>query len=415
MKHKLLIFISIFILNTQYIQADSLPVLPELAVSSTEQTNIEEKEDISLWQQILSFFGFGDDNKITEQKAQITNEENSSALITKTETTENLNEQTLEEEFVVPSLDAIENKNTTTIEPEAIADNSPSPTITNTDSSAPEPEIIQDSKPELITENAPSKIEEDQKDVKSNQANSGDFAIDTKTPAYAKELNSEEQSSVFRNQLLENLRKPTNLPQIPNEELIAQSNITAQEQAISQEMSAQRQKFVDDEAKVLTLENDDIVLGLMTMDAKLELIDFSNYVQIFWQNYNKIKNEPKKREIEEFIKTYDENYNSEEYLYDKYEDKQELISACKAINNGKIYNLIALLNNYSIINFTDLNNNTLLHKAAYANDYSATKLLLMKGINLNAQNIDNQDALSIAQKYNNHQVAYLLKKAGAKH
>jgi hypothetical protein len=152
MKNKLLIFISIFILNIQYIQADSLPALPELASSSIEQTNTENQKEQSFWQKILSFFGFGDDNKSTEQETQITEEDNKSAVITQVKTTKNLiNAQTLEEEFVIPSLDAIEDKNTT-IETAAINEtNSESPhTITNTDSKL-QLDNIQDSTPELIT------------------------------------------------------------------------------------------------------------------------------------------------------------------------------------------------------------------------------------------------------------------------
>jgi len=71
------------------------------------------------------------------------------------------------------------------------------------------------------------------------------------------------------------------------------------------------------------------------------------------------------------------------------------------------------LNNYPILETRDEEQNDMLHQAAYIGNYPAAKILIMKGISLNNTNIQDETPLSIAYKYSNPYVAYLLRKAGA--
>ena len=75
-------------------------------------------------------------------------------------------------------------------------------------------------------------------------------------------------------------------------------------------------QFVNNEAQVLILPNDDIVLGMLVDEAKLDQIDFRSYIHRFWDNYNRLKREPKRLEIERFIDNYDELFDVNNSLYE---------------------------------------------------------------------------------------------------
>ena len=76
--------------------------------------------------------------------------------------------------------------------------------------------------------------------------------------------------------------------------------------------------------------------------------------------------------------------------------------------------LISLLNSYPIFQLTGQDENNLLHEASYVGNYSAARLLVLKGIDIFAKNGDQQTALTIAEKFNNKHIVFLLKSAGLK-
>ena len=51
-------------------------------------------------------------------------------------------------------------------------------------------------------------------------------------------------------------------------------------------------QFVNNEAQVLILPNDDVVLGELTESARINDMDLYLYIKKFWENYNRIKREP---------------------------------------------------------------------------------------------------------------------------
>lgn len=173
-------------------------------------------------------------------------------------------------------------------------------------------------------------------------------------------------------------------------------------------------QFVNNEAQVLILPNDDVVLGELTEEAEFDLIDLRSYAQIFWKKYYQIQREPERRVIEDFIKNYDDNFGNEEYLYSENVVVTSLNEAFKSIDKDNVYSLMAILNSYPVLQLTGDGANTLLHEASYVGNYSAARLLVLKGIDIFAKNENNQTALNVAEKFNNQHIVFLLKSANLK-
>ena len=222
-----------------------------------------------------------------------------------------------------------------------------------------------------------------------------------------KQPQPEEPSEVskYRKQLQERLNQTQDLPQIPKEEVNKNTAATA-----NADSDLKQLKFINDEAQVLTLPNDDLVLGELTEEALLDLVNFSTYVTLFWHNYYIIKNEPARQAIDDFIKDYD----SKSPLHTKNDISEAFTEAFNAIDRNSVYELINLLENYPILQMTDQNGNSLLHRAVSAENYSAVKFLLMRGIHLSATNSEGDTAMDIADSKNNQSIITLLKAAGAR-
>ena len=209
----------------------------------------------------------------------------------------------------------------------------------------------------------------------------------------------------YRQHLQDRLNKTQKLPEISKEDL---NPVPATEEA-----NPDQTKFVNDEAQVLILPNDEVVLGEVTRESQLDLMDLNSYLKIFWSNYNSIKNEPARQAINNFIENYDANFNKPGASV-KSENMDALTEAFKAIDKNNIYDLINLLDGYPIIQLVDCDGNTLLHKAVYKNNYSAVKFLIMKGIDLSIKNNQGVTALEIAVLQNRPEIETLLRSAGAK-
>ena len=209
----------------------------------------------------------------------------------------------------------------------------------------------------------------------------------------------------YRQHLQDRLNKTQKLPEISKEDL---NPVPTTEEA-----NPDQTKFVNDEAQVLILPNDEVVLGEVTRESQLDLMDLNSYLKIFWSNYNSIKNEPARQAINNFIENYDANFNKPGASV-KSENMDALTEAFKAIDKNNIYDLINLLDGYPIIQLVDCDGNTLLHKAVYKNNYSAVKFLIMKGIDLSIKNNQGVTALEIAVLQNRPEIETLLRSAGAK-
>ena len=238
-------------------------------------------------------------------------------------------------------------------------------------------------------------------------------------PSYISEIDTiktpKSDISKYKKELYANQQESTPVDKISEKELVDGNNkIEKYTDITSASLDDTQLQFVNNEAQVLILPNDDIVLGELTEEAKFELIDLKSYAKIFWNTYYKIQREPKRLIIENFINNYDKNFGHEEYLYYEDDGISSLNEAFKSIDKDNIYDLIAILNNYPVLQLTGNGANTLLHEASYVGNYSAARLLVLKGIDIFAKNENNQTALSIAKKLNNQHIIFLLQNANLK-
>ena len=209
----------------------------------------------------------------------------------------------------------------------------------------------------------------------------------------------------YRKHLQERLNKPKKLPEILKGDL----NPTP----VTNNIDPQQIKFVTDESQVLLLPNDEVVLGEVTTESRLDLMDLNSYLKIFWDNYNNIKDEPARQSINHFIENYDSTFHKQSYSQKVAADI--LIEAFKAIDKNSIYDLMNLLDNYPpILQLVDHAGNSLLHKSVYKNNYSAVKFLIMKGIDISVRNNQNLTALEIAVLQKKPNIENLLRSAGAR-
>jgi hypothetical protein len=135
----------------------------------------------------------------------------------------------------------------------------------------------------------------------------------------AKQPNEEEVAiSKYKKAFEAKSSKPVVVPKLSENEL-SLDNKSKQVDLKAADLEAfdtKQLQFVNNEAQVLILPNDDIVLGMLVDEAKLDQIDFRSYVDRFWDNYNRLKREPKRLEIERFIDNYDELFDVNNSLYE---------------------------------------------------------------------------------------------------
>jgi ankyrin repeat protein len=208
----------------------------------------------------------------------------------------------------------------------------------------------------------------------------------------------------YQQNLKDRLNKQTQISKISKDDLI-NTNL---------KQDPAQLKFINDESKVLLLPNDEVVLGEVTRETQLNLMDLSSYIKIFWDNYYNLKDEPVRQAIDNFVNNYDSNFNKKS-TYNPKQIESVIAEAFKAIDRNSIYDLMNLLDNYPILQFSDHQGNTLLHKSVYKNNYSAAKFLIMKGIDISIQNNQNLTALDIAISQKKANIENLLRAAGAKY
>ena len=142
-------------------------------------------------------------------------------------------------------------------------------------------------------------------------------------PEYANAANqpNEDEAAIskYKKEFEAKTSKPAVVPKISESELSLENKSKQVDLKASdlEEFDAKQLKFVNNEAQVLILPNDDIVLGILVDEAKLEQMDFRSYIDKFWENYNKLKREPRRLEIERFVENYDELFDTNNNLYEE--------------------------------------------------------------------------------------------------
>ncbi|UCM92870.1 ankyrin repeat domain-containing protein [Candidatus Tisiphia endosymbiont of Melanophora roralis] len=184
-----------------------------------------------------------------------------------------------------------------------------------------------------------------------------------------------------------------------------QSAITKDKASTIKETSPKITEFVQDETQMLLLPNDDVVLGELTEEARLEQMDMYSFIQMFKKIYDSDNRKQQRKMIDNFINNYDSDFHTT--IVSDATDR-----AFEAVRKNNLFVLRVLLDNYPIIQRRGNDNYTLLHEAAETNNYYIAKLLIMRGINIKATNYHCRTALDISDEQNNN-VGCLIMKATA--
>lgn len=178
----------------------------------------------------------------------------------------------------------------------------------------------------------------------------------------------------------------------------------------STKFSPELTKFIIDEAKMLLLPNDEIVLGELSEQTKIDQMDFNSYITLYTSIQEKYNDSLKEQVIDNFIANYDTNFNKINVL----SVKQAVNYAFDATLKNNISNLRVLLDNYPLLQKIDKRGYTLLHQAVESENYSLVKFLLMRGININSYNFKYMSALKLAELESIDSIANLIRAAGGK-
>ena len=169
-------------------------------------------------------------------------------------------------------------------------------------------------------------------------------------------------------------------------------------------LSQEAIKFIKDETQVLLLPNDDVVLGVLTEEARLEQMDMYAFFKVFKQLFDKENRTRQRQLIDNFINSYDLK------TIRPIVPDHLMQTAFESVKANNLFILRTFVNNYQILQKRGEDNYTLLHEAAESGNYYMAKFLIMRGININAVDDQYKTALDIAEEENNN-VSCIIRKA----
>lgn len=175
---------------------------------------------------------------------------------------------------------------------------------------------------------------------------------------------------------------------------------------ISKNVSPGLGKFIQDEIQMLLYQNDDLVLGVLTEEARIEQMDIHSFIKLCKQLYDRQKRAVPRKKINNFIANYTKYFHTKQ----PWSDNMVIDQAFAAIKKNNVFDLKVILDNFSILQKSGINGYTLLHEAASWNHYYIAKLLIIRGINIKVLDDQCNTALAIAEQRNNN-VACLIRKA----
>ncbi len=171
------------------------------------------------------------------------------------------------------------------------------------------------------------------------------------------------------------------------------------------------EKFVQNEMGMLSVPDDDVVLGVVTTDSKFLHMGYSQYLSLYRKYRESVKRAGQFIETTAFIdgrRRIDGN------------DTPILANGAlfrAAVNNiqySKVDDIRVLADNYKLLDLVDDQGNSLLHVAAFQDNTAITKWLIMRGANVNAMNYDTITAKDIAEYEQYWDVFNLLDAANAR-
>jgi ankyrin repeat protein len=177
------------------------------------------------------------------------------------------------------------------------------------------------------------------------------------------------------------------------------------------EMSEAARKFAEDEVQVLFLPNDDIVLGSLTEQAKIDQMDAYSYIKLFQKNEEWVANSKRRKIVKDFIK-YNDNIDKERLHYANLPYFRAVEDSFEAVRKNNLFALRALLDVYPILQEKGPNGDTLLITATRYDNYYLAKFLVIRGIQISRLDADCQNAADIALAQCNDNIVCMLAKAG---
>ncbi len=190
---------------------------------------------------------------------------------------------------------------------------------------------------------------------------------------------------------------------------VQQKVISPEELALQEEAQKELEKFVEDEVAMLTFPRDeDLVLGKSTLSAKLTYADDTEYINYFWNFYNKNKNVAKNREMRALITKLSKSDGDV-----KIDNVQEY--AENYIYRNDIDGLRTLID-HSDINFVRYVDDGFdpVMLAIEQREYNSLYYLLMRGAPASRITPDGRSLYNIAQEGSSDSIIWLLKSASAK-
>ena len=160
-------------------------------------------------------------------------------------------------------------------------------------------------------------------------------------------------------------------------------------------------KFINDEVVNLLLPNDEVVLGALTDKEYIELLNYSEYIRLFWNNFYRNQQIPSEILVQKFLENYDLKFHNKIAgaisLYPNLSWCGLKQDAFRAVAKNDINSLRAIIDNTnSILTSRDSDGDTLLIKSVKLDNYNLTKFLLFRKIDVLAYNFNNETANIIA-------------------
>ncbi|WP_425363259.1 hypothetical protein [Candidatus Tisiphia endosymbiont of Hybos culiciformis] len=255
----------------------------------------------------------------------------------------------------------------------------------NTESKATKPDIIP-----IIPKNSPVSA------TSQTQTPVPVFVKDDKQPEQSSKVVEEKDNNVVKEERKVNEKQSNKV-----------TPITQSAVSTIKEISPEITLFIEDEKQMLFLPDDDIVLGKITEEARLDQMAMYEFIQMSKRIYDSGYRENQRKIIDRFIDNYNSDVRIANSIVNEASDK-----TFEAVRKNNLFVLRTLLDNYLIIQKRGDDNYTLLHEAAETGNYYMAKFLIMRGISIKATDYHYRTALEISDEQNDN-VSCLIRKATA--
>ena len=280
--------------------------------------------------------------------------------------------------------------------PEVFAESVPAPVVVAESVPAPTPAVVPAvvpviQKESIVEKEAPLAIVEPKKEaplpvIQKEQVIAS--PIVARTPDEKKVETSKFLPNVRRNKAVQSPAKV----QIISKSIPISPKVT--ENILPKPLDPEIEKFVQNEVQMLSVPDDEVVLGSITNDARFDYVGYSQYFSIYQKYREYVK---RLNQLDETISFIDSRRKIDGNDIPMLSEGALFTTAVNKIQYNKIDDLRALVDNYKLINLVDRKGNSLLHVAAFSDNVAVTKWLIMRGSNVNAMNNDSNSPRDIAE------------------